>query len=130
MRRFRKLLAGALVVSVGSSAAFAQQSHVVDQSAVAGVVREHAERADQDRAAIREALARPEVQSIANKTGVDLDGLTAAVNTLSADDAARAGDAARRVNQSFVGGASTVSISTTTIIIVLLVVILLIVAID
>ena len=83
-----------------------------------------------DRAAIREALGRPEVQSLANKTGIDVDRLSAAVNTMSDADAQRAADAAREVNQSLVGGASTVTISTTTIIIGLLVLILLIVALD
>jgi hypothetical protein len=130
MGRFRHLLAAALLVGVGSSSAFAQQSHVVDSATVAGVVRDHAEGVEQDRAAIRAALARPEVQSIANSTGIDVDRLSAAVNTLSAGDARRAAEAARDVNQTLVGGASTVTISTTTIIIGLLILILLIVALD
>jgi hypothetical protein len=130
MRRFRHLLAAALLVGVGSPSVVAQQAHVVDQATVAGVVRDHAEGVDRDRAAIRETLGRPEVQSLANKTGIDVDRLSAAVNTMSDADAKRAADAAREVNQSLVGGASTVTISTTTIIIALLVLILLIVALD
>ena len=78
---------------------------------------------------MREALARPEVQAVASSLGLDLTRATAAVDTMSGADLARAADAAQQVNQQLVGGASTVVISTTTIIIILLLVILLIIAI-
>jgi hypothetical protein len=129
MRTFHHLVAATLTLGLASSAA-AQPRHVVDPAAVAGTARQHAVGQEQDRAAIREALARPEVRSVAAKTGVDLGRLSAAVDTLPPSDLARAAAAARDVNQSLVGGASTVTISTTAIIIGLLVLILLIVALD
>lgn len=131
MRRFRHLVTAAVIVGVGSSPALAQPPlHVVDPASVASVVRQHVETADQNRAAVREALTRPEVRSVADRTGIDVDRLSAAVSTMSVADAERAADAARQVNDSLVGGASSVTISTTTIIIALLVLILLIVALD
>jgi hypothetical protein len=83
---------------------------------------------DADRAAVRDALARPEVRNVAATMGVDLARLTDAVGTMSGADLERAASTARQVNQQLVGGASTVVISTTTIIIALLVVILIVIA--
>ena len=82
---------------------------------------------DADRAAIREALARPQVREVATNIGVDLANASAAVDTLTGYELTRAGDTARQINEQLVGGASNVVISTTTIIIVLLLLILLIV---
>ena len=72
----------------------------------------------------------PRCGALPTDTGIDVDRLSAAVSTMSVADAERAADAARQVNDSLVGGASSVTISTTTIIIALLVIILLIVALD
>jgi len=83
---------------------------------------------DADRAAIRQALSRPEVQTVAKQMGVDLGRANAAVSTLAGAELERTANAARQVNDALTGGASTVVISTTTIIIVLLVIVLLIVA--
>lgn len=138
MRLFRHLVAAALVVvgngGIGSSSVFAQQRHVVDPASMAGTVRAHVAAQDDDRATIQSALARPDVRRAAEAAGVDLHRLSAAVNTLAADDLGRTATAVRDVNAaldaSLVGGASTVTISTTTIIIGLLVLILLIVALD
>jgi hypothetical protein len=91
-------------------------------------VSRHAAQQDEDRAALHDALGRPEVKSAAEKLGVDVDRAAAAVDTMSGPDLARAAAAAREVNQSLVGGASSVTISTTTIIIALLVLIVIILA--
>jgi hypothetical protein len=85
---------------------------------------------DADRAAIHEALNRPEVRDVAAKSGIDLDRVNASVDTLSGTALSQVAAAAQQVNHSLVGGASTVVISTTTIIIALLVVILIVVAVD
>ena len=131
MRTLRTLLVGPLVlVTALSTSAFAQERHVVNPAALADAVSQHADKQDADRAAIREAFARPEVRDVAAKTGVDLSRLSAGVDTMSAGDLARAADAARQVNDRLVGGATTLVISTTTIIIILLIVILIIVAVD
>ena len=131
MRTLRILLVGPLVlVTALSSAAFAQQRHVVDSAAMASAITQHVGKQDADRAAIRDAFARPEVRDVAAKTGIDLGRLAAAVETISGNDLERAADAARQVNERLVGGQRNIIISTTTIIVVLLVVILLIVALD
>lgn len=128
MRIVRKLLVGTLMSLLAvSSSAFADERHVVDSATLAATVGQQAAQRDADRAAVHEALARPEVREVAAKLGLDLERATAAVDTLSGTDLDRAAAAARQVNQSLVGGASTIVISTTTIILVLLVVILLVV---
>jgi hypothetical protein len=83
---------------------------------------------DANRAAVREALARPEVKRVAAGVGVDANRLAAAVDTMAGPDLDQAASAARQVNQQLVGGDSSISISTTTIIIALLVIILIVVA--
>jgi hypothetical protein len=100
----------------------------VAPSQLAATVADHVASDDANRAAVHEALARPEVQRVASSWGVDLTRADAAVDTLQAADLERAASAARDVNQQLVGGASTVVLSTTAIIIILLVVILIIVA--
>jgi hypothetical protein len=125
----RKLLVFPLAALMAISApAFAAAQHVVPPSQVAAAVADHVAKQDADRATVREALARPEVQRVAATMGLDLARAAAAVDTMSAADLERAATAARDVNQQLVGGASTIVISTTTIIIILLLVIILIVA--
>jgi hypothetical protein len=131
MRTVRKWLVLPLISFMAlSSTAFAQQRHAVDPAALAQAVVERVADQDAVRAAIDEALARPEVRDMAAKMRVDLDAVAGAVSTLEGAELQRAGAAAQQVNQALVGGASTVVISTTTIIIGLLVLLLLIVAID
>jgi hypothetical protein len=132
MQTLRKLLAGPLVlVTVMSSNAFAQQRHVVDPAAIANAITQRVvqdgQTEDAARAAVREALERPEVRDVASKIGIHLDRLTGAVATLDGDDAA---SSARQVNDTLTGGASTIVISTTTVIIALLLLLLIIVAVD
>jgi hypothetical protein len=127
MRTFRQLLVALLVVVTAlSPVTFAQERHVIDSAAMAGAVSQHAARQDAGRATVREALNRPEVRQVAEKIGIDLARLNAAVETLSGADLERAAGAARQVNDSLVGGASTIVISTTTIIIALLLIILIV----
>ena len=129
MRLVRTLLVFPLVVlMMASSSAFAGQQHLVNPSQLATTVADGAAKQDTNRAIVREALERPEVQAIASKLGLDLSKATAAVDTLSGADLDKAANAADQVNEQLVGGASTVVISTTTIIIVLLLLIILIVA--
>jgi hypothetical protein len=130
MRLVRPFLVFPLVVlMMASSSAFAGQQHLVNPSQLAATVADGAAKQDTNRATVREALERPEVQAVASKLGLDLSRATAAVDTLSGADLDKAANAAQQVNEQLVGGASTVVISTTTIIIILLVVILLIIAI-
>ncbi len=116
-----------IALLLASSSAFAGQQHVVAPGQLAAAVADQVAKDDANRAAVHEALARPEVQRVAASIGMDLTRASAAVDTLAAGDLERAASAARDVNQQLVGGASTVVISTTTIIIILLVVLLIVV---
>ena len=129
MQSVRKLLVYSLaMLMMASSSAFAGQQHVVSPSQLATAVADGAAKQDTNRATVREALERPEVQAVASKLGLDLSRANAAVDTMSGAELEQAANAAQQVNEQLVGGASTVVISTTTVIIILLLVIILVVA--
>jgi hypothetical protein len=129
MSTARRLLAAHMtILIVASTPAVAGQRHLVDPGQLATTINQHLGAQDADRAAVREALARPDVRELAAELGLDLTRATAVIDTLEGPALKRAGDAARQVNQQLVGGASTITITTTTLIIILLLVILLIVA--
>jgi hypothetical protein len=139
MRIARQLLVFPLMLlTIAASPAFADLSrqsaegatgqHLVAPGQLAATVADHVAHQNASRAAIREALARPEVRDVASSMHVDLARAAAAIETMTGTDLEQAANAARTVNQQLVGGASTVVISTTTIIIILLLVIILIIA--
>jgi len=129
IRTFRTVLVATLMFTLAlTPAAFAQERHAVSPSALAQTVTAQVAQQDSDRAAIHEALNRPDVRAVAAKSGINLDRINASVDTLGGSALSQVASAASQVNQSLVGGASTVVISTTTIIIALLVVILIVVA--
>ena len=129
MRLLRECLMGLLILLTAlSPSAYAQNRHVVHPADIAAVVDAHVASQNADRAAIREALEHPEVREAATRIGIDLDHVTASINTLRGSDLEAAASAARQVNESLVGGASSITLSTTTIIIILLALILIIVA--
>ncbi len=129
MQSVRKLLVFPLaMLMMASSSAFAGQQHVVSPSQLAATVADGAAKQDTDRATVREALERPEVQAVASKLGLDLSRATAAVDTMSGAQLEQAASAAQQVNDQLVGGASSVVISPSTIIIILLLVVILVVA--
>jgi hypothetical protein len=128
-RQLRHALVITLVLLMAASSGIAADQHVVSPQQLASAVGGQVAQQDADRAAIHEALARPEVKDAAKSLSIDLNRVNAAADTLAGADLTKAGDAARQVNQQLVGGSSTVVISTTTIIIALLLIILLIVVI-
>ena len=129
MRTITTLLAAPLILILGfATSAIGQDHHAVPTSTLAAAVQNHAAMLDADRDAVREALNRPEVRAVAERTGIDLDRAAASIDKLDSSNLARAAQSARQVNDALVGGASTVTISTTTIIIVLLLIILILVA--
>ena len=129
MRPLRECLVGLLVLLTAlSPSAYAQNRHVVRPADIAAAVDAHVARQNADRAAIREALEQPEVRDAATRIGMDLGHVTASLGTLKGSDLEAAASVARQVNESLVGGASSVTLSTTTIIIILLALILIIVA--
>jgi hypothetical protein len=119
-----------MLVTALSSPAFAQERHAVSPVALAATVDQHVANQDADRAAIHAALNRPEVREMAAKAGLDLQRISASVDTLAGTDLQRVAGAAQQVNQALIGGASTIVISTTTVIIALLVLLLIDVALD
>ena len=128
MTTVRQLLVLPLVLlTMTAGSAFADQHHIVPPAQVASTMADRVASQDADRAAVREALARPEVQSVAASMGLDRQQMNAAVDAMNAAQLAQAASSARQVNDQLVGGASTIVISTTTIIIALLVLILIIV---
>lgn len=126
MKTLRSLTALVMALGIAGSAA-AQDRHVVSPLALSQAVSEHVTAQDTQRAAIQATLSRPEVAAVARTAGIDLETLKAGVATMDASALADVATRADLVDQSLVGGASTVTISTTTIIIVLLVVILILV---
>jgi len=127
----RKLVTFVLAALIAApTATFAEQRHVVDPAAIAVAVAQHAAEQDANRAAVREALAQPQVREMAGRLGLDVNRAVAAFETLSDADLTQAANAARQVNQQLVGGATTVVITTTTVIIALLVILLIVLAVD
>jgi cell division protein FtsL len=104
----------------------AEPEHVVNDAEIqAGIDGQiHSEAAD--RQAIRDLLARPEVQRIAGQAGLSLTRANDAIPTLSGPELQRLASQAREVNSQAIGG-DRITMTTTTIIIILLIVILVIV---
>ena len=125
MQTFRRILCATLAVMLCAPAAFAQQTHVVNQSALDQAVQQRVSQDQADRDAIRSFLQNPQVKSVAAKAGLSVERAEAAVSTLQGDQLRQAAGQARAVNQDLAGGA-TVVITTTTIIIILLVIILIV----
>jgi hypothetical protein len=123
MQMFRRILGTALAVLMCAPAAWAQQTHVIDKSALDQAVQQRVGQDQADREAIRTFLQNPQVRSVAAKAGLSVERAEAAVSALQGDQLHQAAGQARAVNQDLAGGA-TVVITTTTIIIILLVVIL------
>ncbi len=104
----------------------AEPEHIVTEAEIqAGIDQQlHSEAAD--RQAIRDLLARPEVQRIAGQAGLSLTRANDGIATLSGDELQRLASQARDVNSRAIGG-DRIVMSSTTIIIILLIIVLIIV---
>ena len=129
MQIVRRILATTLAALLCAPAAYAQQTHVITQSALDQAVQQRVSQDQADREAIHSFLQNPAVKGIAARAGLSVEKAEAAVSTLQGNELRQAAGQARSVNQDLAGG-STIVISTTTIIIVLLLVIILIVALN
>lgn len=127
MQMCRRILGAALALMLAAPAAWAQQPHVISQSALDRAVQQRVSRDQADRDAIEQLLQNPAVRDAAARAGLSIEKAESSVATLQGDDLHQIASQARAVNEQLAGGASTVTISTTTIIIALLVIILLIV---
>jgi hypothetical protein len=125
MQMFRRILGTTLAVMLCAPAAFAQQTHVINQSALDQAVQQRVSQDQADRDAIRSFLQNPAVKGVAAKAGLSVEKAEAAVSTLQGDELRQAASQARAVNHDLAGG-STIVISTTTIIIILLIIILIV----
>ncbi len=129
MKRIRRTLIGLLLSALVVNPVLAQQLHVVDQVALDQQVAAKVAKTAEQRAVIERLLEREQVRSVAERTGIELADVKAAVATLEGDELAQLAVHAQGVDDSLTGGQSTITISTTTIIIGLLVLILLVVVI-
>src|SRR6266550_3686061 len=125
MQMFRRVLGTTLAVMLCAPEAFAQQTHVINQSALDQAVQQRVSQDQADRDAIRSFLQNPAVKGVAAKAGLSVEKAEAAVSTLQGNELRQAASQARAVNQDLAGG-STIVISTTTIIIILLIIILIV----
>ena len=125
MQMFRRILCVTLAVMLTAPAAWAQQTHVINKSALDQAVQQRVSQDQADRDAIRTFLQNPQVKSVVAKAGLSVEKAEKAVSTLQGDELRQAASQARTVSQDLAGGA-TVVITTTTIIIILLIVILII----
>lgn len=127
MRTLVSIVVAMFFFSAVPAPAHAQNSHSASQAALDAAVQSHVTTTSTDRETVERLLARPEVQAVAGKVGLDLRGAQSAVSTLDAQALSTIAAQASQVDQALAGGQS-VTISTTMIIIGLLVLILLIVA--
>jgi hypothetical protein len=125
MQMFRRILGTTLAVMLCAPAAWAQQTHVINSSALDQAVQQRVTQEQADRDALRSFLQNPQVKSVAAKAGLSVEKAEAAVSTLQGDELRQAAGQVRAVNQDLAGG-STIVIGTTTIIIILLIIILLV----
>ena len=121
----RTSLALVLAFLTAAGSALADQQHAVTPQQLTSFMKEKVAADDAKRAAIREALARPEARTVAASMGADLARLSGAVDTLSGADLDQAASAARQVNEQL-GGVTSIALTATTIIIILLAIIIII----
>jgi len=123
MQVFRRILGAALAVALTATVASAQQTHVINKSALDQAVQQRVSQDQADRETLRTLLQNPAVRGIADKAGLPINKAEAAVSTLQGDELRQAAGQARVINSQLAGG-DTIVITTTNIIIILLLVIL------
>lgn len=126
MRRLLPTAAALLALFVLSAPGIAQE-HAVSPETLDAIAVDHASAAGADRAELRAFLQRPEVRSIADDAGIDVQTAATAVASLSDGDVADLSGRLAQAEAALAGG-DRVVISTTAIIIGLLLLILILVA--
>jgi hypothetical protein len=115
------LTVGALLVA---SPAWAQQ-HVVDSTTLQQAIAAERDADAANRQVIERVLARPDVQAVAGKLGLDVKDARTAIASLSGDDLAAVAQSAQAAEADLAGGQSrTVTISLTTLLLIIIIVIL------
>ncbi len=109
-----------------ASPAFAQQTRVVDASALGQALAQNASTETAQRDLVRRVLDRSDAREIAARLGLSVAQANSAVATLSATDLNTLAQHAGAVEAAALsGGANTVVISVTTLLLILIIVILL-----
>ncbi len=79
MQMFRRILGTTLAVMLCAPAASAQQTHVINKSALDQAVQQRVHQEQTDRDAIHDFLQNPQVKSVAAKAGLSIEKAEAAV---------------------------------------------------
>jgi hypothetical protein len=126
--RIRNTIAVLVIASFlwSSSAALAQQQHVVDSAALAQAVAAQAATDQQNRDAVLGLLHRAEVREMADRLGLTVTRAESAVSALDSTELARLAAQARVADDQLAGGNQTVVISLTTLLLIIIIVILLV----
>ena len=104
MKRIRRTLIGLLLSALVVNPVLAQQPHVVDQVALDQQVAAKVAETVEQRAVIERLLEREQVRSIAERTGIELADVKAAVATLEGDELAQLAAHSQGVDDSLTGG--------------------------
>ena len=107
-----------------SSAALAQQRHIVDSAAMAQAVAAQAALDQQNRDAVLGLLQRSEVREIADRLGLTVTRAETAISTLGSTELAQLAGQARMADEQLAGGSQTIVISLTTLLLIIIVVLL------
>jgi hypothetical protein len=107
-----------------SSAALAQQQHVVDSAALTQAVAAQAATDQQNRDAVLGLLHRTEVREMADRLGLSVTRAESALLTLNSTELASLAGQARVADDQLAGGSQTIVLSLTTLLLIIIVVLL------
>jgi hypothetical protein len=115
------LTVGAMLVT---SPAWAQQ-HVVDSTVLQQAIAEQTAVDTAHRQVVERVLARPDVQVVAARLGLDIRDARTAIAGISGEELAAVAQTAQTVDQDLAGGQNqTVTISVVTLLLIIIIVIL------
>ncbi len=121
----RSIVVAVLVSSLcWSSAATAQERHVVAPAAMRQAIADQAVSDQQNRTAVLGVLQQSQVRELAGRLGLDVTRAEDAVSSLDSSQLASLADSARQADVQLAGGSNTVVISTTTLLLLIIIVIL------
>lgn len=117
-------LATAALFLMPQAAFAAQQQHIATDAARARAIAAHTQSQQQTRDAVTSLLRVPEVQKVAERLGLKVTNVEAAVGTLTPQELERLAVPVQRAQGELAGG-STIVISTTTLLLIIIIIILL-----
>jgi hypothetical protein len=114
----------ALFLMPQAAIASQQQQHIATDAARARAIAAHTQSQQQTRDAVTSLLRVPEVQKVAERLGLKVTNVEAAVATLTPQELERLAVPVQRAQGELAGG-STIVISTTTLLLIIIIIILL-----